>query len=163
MVAFTETAGRSGGESKEILRTVRVQAPPPPPAVNLVLNPGFESGMKNWSMYGQAAVSSNRPRTGGSAARLAGSGAAGFEQVIAGLKPNTAYVLKAYLKVAPGSDGVIGVKDYGGAQAVASASGSGYQLITIPFRTGAYATSAKIFLYGTVGRAVADDFSLLQQ
>jgi hypothetical protein len=158
VIAFSVPAGQTGGTSSTLNLTLNYV----PASVNHVANSGFESGFASWSVYGQTAIATSGAQSGTSAARLI-SGTSAFEQVVTGLRPNTTYVLKAYVRKVSGSDPAIGAKDFGGQQVTVTSANLSYSLVQITFRTGASNTSAKIFFYSSNGSALADSFSLSAQ
>ncbi len=158
VIAFSVPAGQSGGTSSTVNLTLNYV----PATVNHVANSGFENGFASWSVYGQTAIATTGAQSGTSAARLV-SGTSAFEQVVTGLRPNTTYALKAYVRKVSGADPAIGAKDFGGSQVTVTSASSSYSLVQITFRTGASNTSAKIFFYSSNGSALADSFSLSAQ
>jgi hypothetical protein len=125
-------------------------------AANLVANPGFESGLSNWSCSLGSTVSS--PVHSGSAA-LAGaannSDNAQCTQTVSVLA-NTAYTLSGWVR---GNYVYIGVT---GGASTWTPSATTYTKLSVPFTTGAGQTSVQIFLHGWYAQGTynADDISL---
>lgn len=133
--------------------------------VPLIVNGDFEHEMLPWTSWGEAAiVKGNEARGGSNAAKVQANSA--FEQVVS-VKPNTDYVLNAYVKVANEGEGVnLGVKNYDDTSQQSSVriTGTQYALQTVSFTTGANSRSVKIYLYNdsASGYAVGDDFELVE-
>lgn len=139
---------------------------PTPVPVNLVQNPGFETGsLSPWTSWGGTTitVTAQNPNSGSASLRITGSGGAA-EQVISNLYPGTQYQLKGYVKADSGQSVLLGVKEYGGSESSVALSGSTYTLGTLNFTTGPESSSAKIFLYkpNGSGTVYCDDIELLQ-
>ncbi|RED52780.1 cohesin domain-containing protein [Cohnella phaseoli] len=133
------------------------------PAVNLMQDPGFESGTLNsWSTT--SAVITNEPanvRSGTYAAKITQKGDQ-VNQGVIGLLPNTKYKMTGYAKTDSGAV-FIGVNSYGGDDLFEVIAGNSYTQGTIIFTTGATNTFAHVFCYrpsGETGSAYCDDFSL---
>gem|GEM_PF-799813 len=127
-------------------------------------NSDFESGSTDpWLKYGNTSLSSINQHAGSYCAYI-GDDNSGYEYVIAGLKPNTSYTFRGYVKVAGfGQQANIGVKEYGGAEIKASTISTGYMPLSVTFTTGATNTSAKLCFYrfaDGAGAAYGDDFEL---
>ncbi|MCL6456681.1 MAG: carbohydrate binding domain-containing protein [Gorillibacterium sp.] len=139
--------------------------PEPPSQVNLLKNPGFETGdFTGWGLhYNGAAIVNSGARTGSYAAKLTGA-YAGVEQNVTGLYPNTMYKLYAYGKGASSGSAVFGVKNHGGNEQSAYVSTTAYSRNEITFTTSSSSTSATIFLYkgGAAGEVTFDDLELIQ-
>ena len=121
---------------------------------------GFESGgFTHWSGYGQYAIVNNGNAYSGTyAGRIYSTGgSSGITQTVTGLTPNTDYVLKAWVKTTANSV-ALGVQDFGGGNLSVTTSSSQYVLLSKPFKTGASATSALVYLWrNTSGYAYIDD------
>lgn len=128
--------------------------PQPPSEVNLLKNPGFETGdFTDWpTHYNGVTVDGSDPHAGNYAAKLTGS-YAGAEQMVTGLYPNTMYKLYAWGKSVGGGDAVFGVKNYAGTAAAKDVhmTSTGYTRKEIAFTTGSTGTSAVIYLYKAGG------------
>ncbi|RXZ83713.1 DUF1349 domain-containing protein [Paenibacillaceae bacterium] len=141
--------------------------PEPPSQVNLLQNPGFETGdFTGWGIhYNGASVVNSGARTGEYAARLTGN-YAGIEQTVTGLHPNTMYRLYAHGISAGGGSAVFGVKNHGNSEQSAHivASDTSYGRKAITFTTGTSSTSATVFMYkaGGAGEVRFDDMELIQ-
>lgn len=134
---------------------------PTPSVVNLLKNPGFETGNLNgWGGFGTRALTNNAA-TGSNAGRVTGVGV--FAQVLSGLRSNTTYVYTAQVKVNAGDRAFFGVKEYGGAEKANSVTNTSYQGQTLRFTTGANNTSAQVyfFLAGAGDVAFIDQASLV--
>jgi chitinase len=110
-------------------------------ATNLVTNAGFESGtLSGWSCPA-GGVTTTAPHSGSFAlqATPSGSDIAQCSQSIA-VQPNTAYTLSAWVK---GSNVYLGVD--GGPSTWTTSSG--WSQLTVPFTTGASATSVSIYVH----------------
>ncbi|TDW18733.1 chitinase [Kribbella kalugense] len=110
-------------------------------ATNLVTNAGFESGtLSGWSCPA-GGVTTSAPHSGSFAlqATPSGSDIAQCSQSIA-VQPNTAYTLSAWVK---GSNVYLGVD--GGPSTWTTSSG--WSQLTVPFTTGASATSVSIYVH----------------
>ena len=114
-------------------------------ATNLVTNAGFESGsLSGWSCPA-GTVTTSSPHSGSYALQASPSSndIARCTQSIA-VQPNTAYTLSAWVK---GSNVYLGVD--GGASTWTTSST--WSQLTVPFTTGASATSVTIYLHGWYG------------
>jgi chitinase len=125
-------------------------------ATNLVTNAGFESGtLSGWSCPA-GGVTTSAPHSGSYAlqATPSGSDIAKCSQSIP-VQPNTAYTLSAWVK---GSNVYLGVD--GGASTWTTSSG--WSQLTVPFTTGASATSVTIYVHSWYALAAyqADDVEL---
>ncbi|WP_371406639.1 glycoside hydrolase family 18 protein [Kribbella sp. NBC_00662] len=110
-------------------------------ATNLVTNAGFESGsLSGWSCPA-GGVTTSAPHSGSYAlqATPSGSDIAKCSQSVA-VQPNTAYTLSAWVK---GSNVYLGVD--GGPSTWTTSSG--WSQLTVPFTTGASATSVTIYVH----------------
>ncbi|MGG1552034.1 right-handed parallel beta-helix repeat-containing protein [Paenibacillus ferrarius] len=139
--------------------------PTPPDDVNLLKNPGFETGdFTYWpNHYNGSSIGTVNAHAGTYAAKLTGANA-GIEQTIVGLYPNTIYKLYAWGVSAGGGDAVFGVKNYGGSAIDVHMSGTTYARKELTFTTGSSNTSATIYLYkgSTAGDVYFDDLELYQ-
>ncbi|MCU4174265.1 carbohydrate binding domain-containing protein [Carboxylicivirga sp. N1Y90] len=135
--------------------------------VNLLSNPGFETGNTEANLWGGSSLSSYNSYSGTYAAELKESDAqwgGGLEWSLTGLKNNTTYEFSAWVYTTGGTE-IIGVKNYGGAEYSLSFGNSSYQLQTITFTTGPSTTTAILFIYNAPGGAsviYADDLSLTE-
>lgn len=154
----------NSGYSAEKNATTQASSNP----VNLLVNPGFETGsLSPWS--GTQVYISSTKRSGSHGVRLGSSGgaAATLQQTVTGLKANTTYVIRGYLRVA--SSGItvqLGVDGYGGSKTATAVGSTSYSQSSITFTTGSSNTSARIFLSKpstSTTLAYADDFELLEQ
>ncbi len=131
---------------------------------NLLANPSFESGDDPWK--GTAAITEDA-HWGQHAAELKEAGL--IEQFVA-VKPNTTYVLSAWVK-SPNTNqkdkwlsAFLGVKDYGSAEANVKFFFPGYHYKSVEFTTGPSATSATIYFTNRPQAALAmlDDVELVE-
>ncbi len=92
-----------------------------------------------------------------------GTGEDGIEQTVTGLKPNTTYKLRGFLRAnADGQKVRMGVKGYGGQEVYEEHDGTAWAEKTMTFATGPTSTSATIYGYKptTGGYAWVDDIYL---
>jgi parallel beta-helix repeat protein len=135
---------------------------------NRVSNAEFESGVLfPWRAYGSASVSSSGARSGRHAAVITTvSGAeGGFEQSISGLKPNTTYTARAWLRVNTAGEAVfLGQKQAGTGETSVRVTSTSWTAVKLRFQTGPSSTSAIIYMYKPSGSSPAfgDDFELLE-
>ncbi len=132
-----------------------------------VNNGQFESGAAGaWTfLYGGASVSGDGTNFGGNYALRfpSGASAAGAEQEIIGLTPNTAYRFTGW--TTNGSQGLaFGVKNHGGAQVLTNVTAGTWTRGTVSFTTGASNTSATVFAYraSSTATSYADAFFLYE-
>ncbi|WP_442950115.1 right-handed parallel beta-helix repeat-containing protein [Paenibacillus sp. HW567] len=134
--------------------------------VNNVRQSDFEKGIISpWATtYSGTAASVAVPRSGSKSVRL-GTGEDGIKQVLTGLSPNTSYVCTAWVKADTGEQIQIGVNDFGGKDISATSASTSWTMVSIPFTTGAGATSATVFAYKKSGTAYVyvDDFGVVEQ
>ncbi|MFC4775503.1 hypothetical protein ACFO9Q_01720 [Paenibacillus sp. GCM10023252] len=152
MVRAVDAAGNLSAASTE--KTVTVGT-----AVNLVGNPGFETGAASpWEApWGGGSLVSAGAHAGSYAVTSAGAG--GIEQWVSGLQASTTYTLKAHVKTDAGSAS-IGVKNITDTKSV-STTNAAYTELTLTFTTGSSETSAKIYFYKpNAGNGFGDSFTL---
>lgn len=130
------------------------------PLVNLLDDPGFESGAGAWSIWGGAERSEAAPHSGRWALKATATN--GAEQRVGGLEPNTVYRLKGWGKNNDTEPLLIGVKDYGGDEVRVSFTEPEYRQNELTFTTGFTNTAATIYAYKHAGDtpAYADDLVL---
>ncbi|MFF3377514.1 carbohydrate binding domain-containing protein [Streptomyces sp. NPDC002680] len=128
-------------------------------AANVLTNPGFESGsLSPWSCTGNLGSIASSPVHSG-AKSLAGAASssdnAKCSQTV-GVRPNTAYVLSAWVR---GSYVYLGVD---GGPSTWTTSASAYAQLSVSFTTGAAQTTATVYTHGWYGQGTynADDISL---
>jgi hypothetical protein len=131
----------------------------------VVENQGFENSTISWSCYGSYATDSANAMYGGYGLKLGPS--SGAEQTVDTLFPNTRYTATAYLKAASvGDTASFTVKQYGGADLIASTTNTTYTAKSIAFTTGPGNYSARIAVYkGSVsgsGLGYGDSVRLVQ-
>ncbi|MEY9956632.1 carbohydrate binding domain-containing protein [Streptacidiphilus sp. MAP5-52] len=125
-------------------------------STDVVANGGFETGSPApWTGAGTTSIAANTDLGGNYALQLSGTGST-VEQIVT-VKPNTTYTLSGYAKVsASGNQVEIGVKNYGGSQAAAPITATGWTQGTVTFTTGASTTTADIFCYHDIGSGTAN-------
>lgn len=120
---------------------------------NLTTDGGFESGSSaNWGRSNGATVVYSNARTGAYAMRITGSNGSGQGawQTVSGLRPNTTYLVRAYLKSgSSGNTGYLYVNYYGGPELntvnqAALINPNGYTEVTLQFVTGPTNTSVQV-------------------
>jgi hypothetical protein len=130
-------------------------------AVDVLTNPGFESGVLSpWNCTGNpGSVVSSPVHTGSKAlqGKVSSRDTAQCSQTVA-VRPNTAYALSGWIR---GSNVYIGVNN---GPSTWTTSPSGYSQLTVNFTTGASQTSATIYVHGwyAQGGYYADDFTLAE-
>ncbi|MER8237310.1 glycosyl hydrolase family 18 protein [Streptomyces sp. NPDC094049] len=132
-------------------------------AANLVLNPGFESGLSGWTCTGGSGVAVSSPVRSGSSALKGtptGQDTARCTQTVS-VQPNSAYTLSAYVQ---GSYVYLGATGTGltGTTSTWTASSASYGPLAVNFTTGPSTTSVTVYLNGWYGQPAyyADDVSL---
>jgi len=135
-------------------------APPDPPPVNLLLNPGFEDGDAPWNIWGGAQRVEHTAQEGTWSIRATHHN--GAEQLVEGLTPNTRYRLSGWGKTDGTNPMSIGVKFYGNNQERVQFTDSEYTEQSLSFTTGFANTSAIIYAYKPGGEEAgyADNLSL---
>jgi hypothetical protein len=130
---------------------------------NLVVNPGFETGVLSpWANTSGATLVSTNTHSGTYAVQTADSNS-GVDQTITGLASSHNYTLTGWVKSSNGTDPIyVGVKNFGGTETSSSTTSSAYTQITITFTTGATSTSADVYCWKNGGTAASycDDFAL---
>ncbi|MGW6278955.1 chitinase [Kribbella sp. NPDC055071] len=125
-------------------------------ATNLVTNAGFESGSTSGWTCAAGSVTTSAPHSGTYALQSSPSSSdIGRCSQSIPVQPNTAYTLSAWVK---GSNVYLGVD--GGASTWTTSTG--WSQLTVPFTSGASATSVTIYLHGWYGLPAyqADDVVL---
>ena len=136
---------------------------------NRVLDGGFETGSNsNWGRSTGVAVQSTNARGGRYAMQIIGDNR-GLWQAVYGLKPNTTYRARAFLKGGSvNNSGYLYVRNHGGADVTtlnqaAKVNANGYTEVSLLFVTGPTATTAEIGIWragqGT-GSLYIDDLQL---
>ncbi|QQM46261.1 carbohydrate binding domain-containing protein [Streptomyces liliifuscus] len=129
-------------------------------AVDILTNPGFESGsLAPWTCTGNPGSAVSSPVHAGSKAlqgTVSSSDNAQCDQTVA-VRPNTTYSLSGWIR---GSHVYLGVN---GGASTWTTSPSEYSPLTVSFTTGASQTSATIYVHGwyAQGRYYADDITLV--
>jgi hypothetical protein len=130
--------------------------------VNLLANPGFETGdLSGWTTsYGTRSVAVATTHSGSYSGKV-GYGSS-IAQTVTGLSPNTTYTFTSWLKVDTAGQVVyMGVNNHGGSSASNYNNSTTYAQKTLTFTTGAANTSANIFVYQSgSGSAYCDDLVL---
>lgn len=131
-----------------------------------VINPAFTHRTGPWIGSGAASWASVDGRNGGPGVRLNPSTttASNFEQLVAGLLPNTDYRLIGWGSVGSRSwpDIRFGVRSHGGAEVYQSVTSSGFSQAQVPFTTGPSSTTARVFARVVTqwGDCFADDIEI---
>lgn len=130
------------------------------PTNNLVLNPGYEFGMINWTTTGTCAIVTD-PHTGSNAVKVSGGRPAGEVSQTFAVTPNSTYTVTVWTK--GGSNSTVGVRGYGSSVST-TATASNWTLRTLTFTTGATATTATVYCTCTKsGQTVtADDWNVVK-
>ncbi|MBO0880958.1 MAG: RICIN domain-containing protein [Mycobacterium sp.] len=130
---------------------------------SLAQNSSFETGnLSGWRNNGVVGVESSVVQSGSYAVQLNAANN-GVDQIVTGLSANTTYVLSGWVNNTDGSDTTyIGVKDYGGPEADAIITGTGWQQGLLAFTTGSSNTSADIYIWKNAGSGATygDDITL---
>ncbi len=102
-----------------------------------IKNGGFENGMKNWLKWGDTETDTDNAFAGKTC--IAMGPKSGIKQQVKGLKPNTRYVLTAYVKNDAGDKITVKVEVDGNSKPVAKRTGATqYTEIRVPFTTGSH-------------------------
>ena len=142
-------------------------APGPASSGNLVANAGFESGLANWTNWGNS--TSTPEAASGSWAAQVGTGAGGFGQQVGGVVAGNTDRVSALAKVSAGEIGYLGVM-------FMDAAGTALLAQNVVFRSTAYstaqadltapanATTALVFAWKNAGAGFAyvDEVGLVQ-
>jgi Carbohydrate binding domain/Metallo-peptidase family M12B Reprolysin-like len=131
---------------------------------NLAQNAGFESGaLGAWTKWNDTSVVANNARSGSYALRLNGLYADSRQTIT--VKPNTNYVLTAYMKSSQAEPMYMGLKGFSGGAKDTSVSSTNYTLAQLIFKTGAQETQITMYLYHhgpSNGTGYVDDVSLTE-
>lgn len=127
---------------------------------NLIANPGFESGLANWTCTGGSAIVSS-PVHGGTAALQAtpsGQDTAQCSQTVS-VQPNSQYTLSGFVQ---GSYVYLGATGTGVNASTWAPGNASYGQLSTTFSTGASTTSVTVFVHGWYGQPAfyADDLVL---
>jgi hypothetical protein len=149
----------SGALGAGLAASLSLAAPATAASVNLLSNPGFESGsLSGWSCdAGTAAVVSSPVHTGSYA--MAGTPSSSDDaqctQTVS-VQPNTSYTLSGYVE---GSYVYLGVT---GGTSTWTPSASSWQQLSVTFTTGASQTSVQVYVHGWYAQPTyyADDLAL---
>ena len=134
---------------------------------NLLKNPGFEEGTIGWNIGKGCQIFSvnGNARSGDKSLMFEGT-RCGVFQNINGLKPNTIYIVKAYIKSENNESALLKVRFYGGEDITKRYSKSQYGEVTATFKTGPENTSVRIALLkytaGATGKTWFDDVSVIE-
>ncbi|WP_034091147.1 carbohydrate binding domain-containing protein [Streptacidiphilus albus] len=131
---------------------------------NLVANPGFESGLADWTCSSGTATTVSSPVHSGVSALEAtptGQDDAQCTQTIS-VQPNSQYTLSAYVEGSYVYLGATGTGLTAAAPSTWTASSPSYSQLNVGFSTGSATTSVTIYLHGWYGQPAyyADDVSL---
>ncbi|MFE0460258.1 carbohydrate binding domain-containing protein [Kitasatospora sp. NPDC058965] len=131
---------------------------------NLVANPGFESGLANWTCTGGSGAVVGSPVHSGTGALKgtpSGQDDAQCTQTIS-VQPNSQYTLSAYVQ---GSYVYLGATGTGAGSdpSTWTPGNASYGQLSVGFTTGASTTSVTVYLHGWYGQPAyyADDVSLV--
>ncbi|RPF35925.1 chitinase [Streptomyces sp. TLI_185] len=130
--------------------------------VNNAKNPGFESGLSNWTCSASSGTTVSSPVHGGAAALRAtpaGQDDAQCSQTVA-VKPNSTYSLSAWVQ---GGYAFLGVTGTGTTDVSTwTPDSSSWKQLTTSFTTGSATTSVTVYTHGWYGQAAyyADDVSV---
>lgn len=134
-------------------------------SINRLSNPGFETGTAaSWQLSANASVVNHDARSGGFAARIAGS-PGGVYLLLSGLAPYTSYTLRGNLKsTSQGNLAYLYAKNFGGGEVRSSdVTRTTYTPRLVTFTTG-NTTTAEIGIWrdspGGGGDVYADDLEL---
>lgn len=130
---------------------------------NLITNGSFESGVSPWSILGTASIQMLDSKEGKYS--LTASDAGGATINIKNLKPNSTYLLTAWLKSSNTSNVRLGVRLYGGNEKFIDTNSRTYTNLSLKFTTGPLSTSVIIYcsnLSGGNNQMVVDDFTLTE-
>ncbi len=129
---------------------------------NNTKNPGFESGLANWTCSGGSGTTVSSPVHGGSAALKAtpaGQDNARCTQTVA-VKPNSTYTLSAWVQ---GGYAYLGATGTGTTDVSTwTPDSSAWKQLSTTFTTGSSTTSVTVYTHGWYGQAAyyADDVSV---
>lgn len=114
-------------------------------------NLGFEKGsLTAWSKWNTVSVVSSGANSGTYAAQISSSPAS-IEQSVP-VAPRTTYRVSGWVKSAVAGEVVnVGVKNTGGLETYASASGTAWTYVSADFTTGRTATTARLYCYKSSG------------
>ncbi|WP_327318867.1 carbohydrate binding domain-containing protein [Streptomyces sp. NBC_01235] len=125
-------------------------------------NLGFEKGsLTAWSPWNSASVVNSGAHTGTYAVRV-GPSPASVEQSVP-VAPRTTYRVSGWVKSAVAGEVMnVGVKNTGGLETTASASGTAWTYVSADFTTGATANSARLYCYKSsgTGNGYCDDLAV---
>ncbi len=130
--------------------------------VNNAKNPGFESGLSNWTCSAGSGTTVSSPVHGGAAALKAtpaGQDNAQCTQTVA-VRPNSTYTLSAWVQ---GGYAYLGATGTGTTDVSTwTPDSTTWKQLTTTFTTGAATTSVTVYLHGWYGQAAyyADDVSV---
>lgn len=115
--------------------------------LNLVSNPGFESGSST-GLWGGSSVVADNQKAGDYALKAEDNDqwGGGMERTISGLTPNTTYLLSASLKTS-GGPLLLGAKNFGGNEISVSTDSATYVTKSLSFTTGVSSSSATIYVW----------------
>ena len=136
----------------------------PTNAPNLLKNGTFEAGNGyDWWIWQAVGVVAGNAHSGNYAMCVAQPPNT-VVQTVNGLLPNTTYTFSGWLRSTgnAGDEVRMRVKDYGGAEKVATVTSAAYTRAAVSFTTGTTSTSVNLFFYKQSGSGTAcgDDFSL---
>ncbi len=131
---------------------------------NILENAGFEEGKKPWVTFGESEIVTGTGQRSGNACARLNQDRSGVKQVTK-VKPNTDYVLTAWLKSENGEAVVLKAKTGDEDLAKQRVTESEYTLVTLEFNTGENREISINFTKWNSGsgRAWADDFYLVEK
>ena len=153
-------------EKKAIKKQFASEDKPNSVGNNLLKNPGFENGLTGWYKFGDnpVEISEEFPHDGKSGVKLT-SNVTGIVQQV-DLKPNTSYMLSAWVKTTPGEDVILKVKMEDDTEFKKLYKKGDLGQVTLTFETRQSASKVKILFMkyapGQTGPAWADDFELIE-
>jgi hypothetical protein len=125
-------------------------------------NLGFEKGTTSgWSKWNTASVVNSQSHSGTYAAQISSSPAS-LEQSVP-VAPRTTYRVSGWVKSAVAGEVMnIGVKNAGGLETYASASGTAWTFVSAEFTTGAANNTARLYCYKSsgTGNGYCDDLAV---
>jgi hypothetical protein len=123
-------------------------------------NAGFENGATGWNLI-QADVVSINNHTSAHVVEISDPNGGHVWTTVSGLEPNTKYQLSAFISAYTGDWGLLGVRNYGGAEDNVAATIGQARRYSIEFTTGSTNTTADIFSWWSAGATgIVDDFEM---
>ncbi len=131
---------------------------------NLLKNAGFEKGMKSWKTFGKVQVEKEIFQRSGQASANLLQDKSGIKQIVK-LKPNTDYLLTAWIKSENNEKVMLKVKLKDKKPIVKGVTGNQYEKVAIEFNTGDSKEATIVCSKWNAGnsKAWADDFYLIEK